>query len=108
MGRHNNREQVYTVRFGVHNFRESPQEASVIAMNHKQAERMAKAFPNVKSVAKAKTAYDRIVRSELSDFTTKLMQDIARPKMTPLAMDEFLWMRRSRRVENKNKDKKDT
>jgi hypothetical protein len=108
MGRHNNREQVYIVRFGVHNFHDTPKKANVIAMSHKQAERMAKDYPDVKSVAKAQKVYDRIENRALVDFTTKLMQDIAQPKMTPLAMDEFLWMRRTKRIENRDKDKKDT
>ena len=44
------------------------------------------------------------------------MKEIAQPKSTPLAMDEFLWLRkpakvmedRAKRVENQNKDKKDS
>ena len=102
MGRHNNREQVYTIRFGTHSV---VKEASVIALNHKQAERMAGDFPNVKGVAKARRDYDKIIARELIDLGTNLMKDIAQPSMTPLAMDEFLWMRRNKRVENKNKDR---
>ena len=104
MGRHNNREQVFIVRFGTHSV---VKEASIIALNHKQAEKMASDFPNVKSVSKAKTVYDKIVMNEFNQFTTKLMEDIAQPRMTPLAMDEFIWLRRNKRIENKEKDKLD-
>lgn len=102
MPRHNNRERVYNIRFGTHSV---VKEASVIALDHKQAERMARAFPNVKSVSKAQKDYDRIMESEFKTFTTRIMEDIAQPAMTPLAMDEFIWMRRNKRIENKERDK---
>lgn len=102
MPRHNNREQVYNIRFGTHSV---VKEASVVALNHKQAERMAMNFPNVKSVAKARKDYDRIVESEFKTFTTRIMEDIAQPKMSPVAMDEFLWIRRRNRLANRDKDK---
>lgn len=102
MGRHNHREQVYNIRFGTHSV---VKEASVIALNHKQAERLASAFPNVKSVSKARRDYERIMESEFKTFTTKIMEDIAQPAMTPLAMDEFIWLRRNKRIENREKDR---
>lgn len=104
MSRKNKREQVYIVRFGTHSV---SQKASVIAIDHKHAERIAKKFPNVKSVAKAQRDYDRITNSEFARKTMDLVQDIAQPKMTPLAMDEFLWLRRRNRINNKRKDRLD-
>ena len=77
----------------------------VNAKDHKRAERLANSFPNVISVSKARNDYVRIEKADFSKFTDELMKDIAKPQMTPLAMDEFLWMRRNRRIENKNKDK---
>jgi len=35
------------------------------------------------------------------------MKDIAQPKMSPLAMDEFIWLRRNKRIGNSIKDKKE-
>ena len=81
--------------------------AFVIAKDHKRAERLAQAYPNVIGVSKARRDFYRIADSELHTLTNEMMKDIAQPKMTPLAMDEFLWMRRKKRIDNKNKDKKD-
>ena len=81
----------------------------VIAKDHKRAERRANLnYPNVISVSKAKEDYYRIIGDEQNHFTDRLMKDIAKPKMSPLAMDEFLWMRRVKRIDNRDKDKKDT
>ena len=104
MPRHNNREEVFTIRFGTHS---TVREATRIAVDHKQAERIARTFPNVKSVAKANREYYRIADSEMRTMTNNIMKDIAKPKISPIAMDEFLWMRRTRRIENKSKDKVD-
>lgn len=82
--------------------------AFVTAKDHKRAERLAQSFPNVIGVSKASRDYYRIKQSELAKVSTELIKDIAQPTMTPLAMDEFLWMRRNKRIENKNKDKQDT
>jgi len=76
----------------------------VTAKDHKRAERLAQAYPNVISVAKARNDYYRIANSELRSVSNELMKDIAQPTTTPLAMDEFLWMRRNRRVENRKRD----
>jgi hypothetical protein len=103
MGRHNNREQVYIIRFGTHSV---VKKASVIALNHNQAERMAQNFPNVKGVFKAQRDYEGIERGEFRNFTNKVMAD-NKPMMTALALDEFIWLRRNKRIENKDKDKLD-
>ena len=106
MSRHNNREAVYKVRFRNEGMVKT---ATVVALNYEQAERMARSFLKVISVAKARRDYDRIVAKEFADFTTELIKDIAQPKLTPLAMDEFIWLRRNQRRENipKDKNKKD-
>jgi hypothetical protein len=105
MSRRNNREQIFTIRFRSSGMVKT---ASVMALSHKRAERLAEAFPNVIGVAKARGIYDRMVNKELTQLTTELIQDIAQPKLSPLAMDEFIWLRRNKRRENMNKDKKES
>lgn len=81
--------------------------AFVTAKDHKRAERLAQSFPNVIGVSKATRDYYRIKESELTKITTELIKDIAQPKLTPLALDEFIWLRRNERRENMAKDKKE-
>ena len=107
MGRKNNRMESFGVRFKDNGRIKT---AVVEAVGHERAERKASAFPNVISVHKL--FYDRIIYHEVNEIkkTTDLMQDIAQPKMSPLAMDEFIWMRKNKRkqnLENKSKDKLD-
>lgn len=104
MGRHNRREEVYLIRFRSHS---EVKTASVIAVSQKRAEGLAGSFPNVIGVSKAQKVYDRILNKELTTLTDRIMADIAQPRMSPLAMDEFLWLRRNKRIENKDKDKLD-
>lgn len=81
----------------------------ITAKDHERAERKAQLrYPNILSVSKAREDYYRVTGDERNLFTTRLMEDIAKPKMSPLAMDEFLWLRRNKRIENKDKDKKET
>ncbi len=98
-------EKTWMVRFRV---KGETKTALVKAKDHKRAERLADAYPNVIGVSKATNDYYRIADAELRTFTNDLMKDIAKPKMSPLAMDEFLWMRRNKRFENKSKDKQTT
>jgi hypothetical protein len=104
MGRKNNRAEVYLVRFRSHS---QVKTASVVAVSLKRAESLAESFPNVIGISKAQKVYDRIMNKELVTFTDKIMADIAQPKMSPLAMDEFIWLRRNKRIENRDKDKLD-
>jgi hypothetical protein len=98
-------EETWKIRFRVHGHIKT---ALVTAKDHKRAEGLAHSYPNVISVSKASNDYYRIERRELITFTDKLMADIAQPKMSPLALDEFIWMRRNKRVENREKDKTDS
>lgn len=107
MGRRNKREKVYSIRFKRNGLSVT---ASVIAVNQKQAERLAGAFPRVERVFKTQGVYDRMMNRELTDLTTNLMKDIAKPTIQPLALDEFLWQRKSKRkdnIANKEKDRLD-
>lgn len=94
-------EETWKIRFRVQGRIKT---ALVTAKDHKRAEGLAHTYPNVISVSKASNDYYRIERRELLTFTDKLMADIAQPKMTALAMDEFIWMRRNKRIENRDKD----
>lgn len=102
MSRHTSLENTWKVRFRDDGMVKT---AFVVALDHKHAERLADSFPNVIGVSKATRDYFRIEQHEITRLSTELIKDIAQPKMTPLAMDEFLWMRRNKRVENKNKDR---
>ena len=102
MSRRNNREQVYKIRFRDDGMIKT---SIVTTANRSRLESMARSYPNVIGVSKATNNVRGMIGVELKNLTTELMKDIAQPKMTPLAMDEFLWMRRNKRVENKNKDR---
>jgi hypothetical protein len=81
-------------------------ESTVIAYDHKKAERLACDFPNVISVAKATKDYDRIVNREFSNFSEHVIAD-NKPlePVSAIAMDEFIWQRRNKRRDNMFKDK---
>lgn len=75
---------------------------------HERAERIAKSYPDVVSVAKVDPI--KVYGVLANRITDELMEDIANPKMSPLAFDEFLWMRRKNRRKNRiiNKKKLDS
>ena len=91
----------WIIRFRVHG---KINTSLVTAKDHKRAERKAKAYPNVIGVSKARNDVFRIANDELKTFTNNLMKEIAKPALTPLAMDEFIWKRRKKRVENRSKE----
>ena len=81
----------------------------VTAKDHKRAEKKAKMFRGIHgviSVSKLTRDYEHIEKSELRILTNKVMED-NKKQFSPLAMDEFLWLRRKKRIENKDKDKLD-
>jgi len=99
-------EAPWKVRFRVGN---EIKTSIIIAKDHKKAERKAQlTYPHILGVSKANEDYYRVTGDEGNLFATRLMRDIACPKMSPLAMDEFLWLRRTKRIENKDKDKKES
>jgi len=104
MSRVSSLEDTWIIRFRFHGEIKS---SLVTAKGHKRAERLAKSYPNVIGVSKARKAYYRIANDELNTFTNNIMKDIAQPKMSPLAMDEFIWLRRNKRIGNSIKDKKE-
>ena len=104
MGRHNQRETVYLVRFRSHG---EVKTASVVAASQKRAESLAGSFPRVVSVAKAQEVYTKIENKAMRVINSRIMSENIVPRLSPIAMDEFLWIRRTKRIENKDKDKLD-
>ena len=108
MGRKNNREQIFVIRFGTHSdtlaAHTTTQKAHVMAVTHQQAERMAKHFPNAKSVCKAQEQFTHIVAHDFNSFSTKVIEESKRD--SPMVMDEMIWARK-KKAENKDKEKVD-
>ena len=108
MGRKNNREQIFVIRYGIHsetaNSYSTTQKAHVMAVTHAQAERMAKHFPNAKSVCKAQEQFTHIVAHDFNSFSTKVIEESKRD--SPMVMDEMIWARK-KKAENKDKEKVD-
>lgn len=96
-------EETYKIRFRINGIVKT---SFVVAKDHHRAKAMAHSYPNVLSVSKASNDYIRIERSELKIFSDKVIEE-TKP-LTALQMDEFVWMRRNKRIENKEKDKMDS
>ncbi len=105
MSRSSSLENTWKIRF---RFDGRTKTAFVIAKDHKRAERLAQSYPNVIGVSKATRDYIRIETKNFKTFTDKIMENIAQPKLSPLAMDEFLWLRRNKRIDNRDKDRLDS
>jgi len=99
MSRNSTIEETYKIRFRVNGFIKT---SFVNAKDHQRAKNMAHNYPNVLSVSKASNDYVRIERSQLKTFADKIIEE-SKP-LTALQMDEFIWMRRNKRIENKQKD----
>lgn len=85
------------------------QTAFITAFGAKKADDIAHhRFSHIVSVAKASDSYIRIERSQLKTFEQKVLADNKIIRVSPIALDEMLWMRRNKRIENREKDKKDT
>jgi hypothetical protein len=81
--------------------------AIITAKDHKRAERKAQSFRGIHgviSVSKLSDDYERIEKKELKIMTERVIED-NKNILSPLAMDEFIWLRRNKRLENKYKDK---
>lgn len=72
--------------------------------DHKQAEKRADKYPRVISVSKVE--YVRVKR----DITkcVELDKKLENPYESPIAMDEMIWRKRVKRIENASKDKIDS
>jgi hypothetical protein len=102
MGRSNGRTLTFEARFVSGGKVKS---AIIEARDHKRAERKAQEFPHLLSVEKI--GYKAGLGLLATKLTDDLMKDIAQPRMSPIAMDEFLWLRRNKRIQNKVKDNLD-
>jgi hypothetical protein len=84
--------------------------AIITAKDHKRAERKAqlmfKGIHGIIGISKLSDDYERIERKELKIMTERIIED-NRNILSPLAMDEFIWLRRNKRIENRSKDKLD-
>lgn len=79
------------------------QTAFITASGAKRADDIAHhRFHHIVSVSKASDSYIRIERSQLKSFEKKVLAD---NKPNAIALDEMLWLRRNKRIENKGKDK---
>jgi hypothetical protein len=99
MSRSSTYEETFKIRFRINGIVKT---SFVVAKDHHRAKSMARNYPNVLSVSKASNDYIRIERSELKTFSDKVIEE-TKP-LTALQMDEFIWMRRNKRIENKQKD----
>jgi len=99
MSRTSTYEETFKIRFRINGIIKT---SFIVAKDHQRAKSMAHNYPNVISVSKASNDYVRIERSELKIFSDKVIEE-SKP-LTALQMDEFIWMRRHKRIENKQKD----
>jgi len=78
--------------------------AFITASNAKKANDIAhNRYSHIISVSKAGNDYIRIENRQLKNFEEKVIAD---NKVNAIALDEMLWLRRNKRIENKEKDKK--
>lgn len=100
MSRKNKREGVWEIRFRDNG---TIKTGTVTTFDNKMAKRLAKSYPNVISVRKR--FYDRIIYHEVNEVVKHVEAEQQKVSTNPLAMDEFLWMRRQKRIKNRVKDK---